>query len=270
MKYLRIYFLHYISVTILLREKTILFSKSNELRINIEFVQFTCIIVFVGASRLNFLHKRQTQRLSSLVQLLSAISCSHGHSHKHFHSVMSKKPPENVRSATINTESGRSDRAVLLNKRDKNFKPFQFLPSMHPSIYFLFFLYFMLCFDPTHGQSCEPYALNFLAGSFCLGRFAYPVFRPANQTQNQAYQPILEQLFSARDLTSSGLSTGFAAVSPQCAAAVLALLCGVFVPGEIPRYILSHTNRWYYFSIKAARTSNFPFQALFAYLFVQA
>ncbi len=102
----------------------------------------------------------------------------------------------------------------------------------------IFFLISFLCYSLVSCQSCEPYSLNFLLGSFCLGRLPYPIYRPANQTQNQAYQPVLEQIFSGQSVEGVGLSTGLATVSPQCAALVLSLICGVFVPGNISLHLM--------------------------------
>ncbi len=93
-------------------------------------------------------------------------------------------------------------------------------------------LFLLISFSPAHGQRCGPYSLNFLSGFFCVGRLPYPIYSPLNKTQNQAYQPILEQLFAGQSIEGAGLDSGLATVSPSCTAAVLSLICGVFVPGK--------------------------------------
>ncbi len=91
---------------------------------------------------------------------------------------------------------------------------------------------FFLCIILVNAQSCAPYSLNFPTAAVCLNRFTYPIFVPAGRTQNEAYQPILEALFSDFRLTGGLVVPTTSAVSDLCQTAVVALICGVFVPGD--------------------------------------
>ncbi len=59
-----------------------------------------------------------------------------------------------------------------------------------------------------NSQTCEPYSLDITSSSLCVGRFNYPVYVPENQTQTQAYKPILDQLYGGQMISGTGFSGG--------------------------------------------------------------
>ncbi len=120
----------------------------------------------------------------------------------------------------------------------------------------------LLCFSFVRlgtAQRCEPYGLDFGSSAACVGRMQYSIYVPGNLTQSQAYKAVFDAAFANQAISGTGISTGLASVPPLCATAVVALICGVFVPGKGLDVLLNFLSKLfdlpYVFAIGCANTS---------------